>query len=176
MRSGPGIVTRLTEAQQAQLEALRQSYRAELPAKLELIGGAVETLHAGGWEKADFDDSSWKTGESGFGTEGTPGAVVHTKWDRPDIWLRREIDLPTDALKDVELLVHHDDSFEAYINGALASRSKQYTTDYVEARIREEARKVLKPGKNLVAVHCHQEKGGQYIDLGFAKLTEVKRK
>ena len=52
MRSGPGIVTRLTEAQQAQLEALRQSYRAELPAKLELIGGAVETLHAGGWEKA----------------------------------------------------------------------------------------------------------------------------
>ncbi len=52
MRSGPGTVTRLTEAQQAQLEALRQSYRAELPAKLQLIGGAADTLHAGGWEKA----------------------------------------------------------------------------------------------------------------------------
>jgi chemotaxis protein histidine kinase CheA len=47
-------VTRLTEAQQAQLEALRQSYRAELPAKLQLIGGAVETLHARGWEKAQL--------------------------------------------------------------------------------------------------------------------------
>jgi hypothetical protein len=44
-------VTRLTEAQQAQLNELRQSYRAELPAKLQLIGGAVETLYAGGWEK-----------------------------------------------------------------------------------------------------------------------------
>jgi len=44
-------VARLTEAQRAQLEALRQSYRAELPAKLGLIGGAVEALHAGG-EKA----------------------------------------------------------------------------------------------------------------------------
>ncbi len=51
MRSGPGTVTRLTEAQRAQLEALRQSYRAELPAKLQLIGGAVETLYEGGWEK-----------------------------------------------------------------------------------------------------------------------------
>ena len=44
-------MTRLTEAQRAQLEALRQSYRAELPAKLQLIRGAAETLDAGGWEK-----------------------------------------------------------------------------------------------------------------------------
>jgi hypothetical protein len=45
-------MARLTEAQRAQLDALRQSYRAELPAKLGLIGGAVDALHAGGWEKA----------------------------------------------------------------------------------------------------------------------------
>ena len=48
-------MTRLTEAQRAQLEALRQSYRAELPAKLGLIGGAVHTLHAGGWEKEHLE-------------------------------------------------------------------------------------------------------------------------
>ena len=46
-------MTRLTEAQRAQLEALRQAYRAELPAKLGLIGGAVEALHAG-WERAQL--------------------------------------------------------------------------------------------------------------------------
>ena len=45
-------MVRLTEAQRAQLDALRQAYRAELPDKLGLIGSAVETLHAGGWEKA----------------------------------------------------------------------------------------------------------------------------
>jgi hypothetical protein len=44
-------VARLTEAQRAQLEALRESYRAELPDKLGLIGGAVDALHPG-WEKA----------------------------------------------------------------------------------------------------------------------------
>jgi HPt (histidine-containing phosphotransfer) domain-containing protein len=47
-------VTRLTEAQREQLEALRQLYRAELPAKLGLIGGAVEALNAG-WEKAHLE-------------------------------------------------------------------------------------------------------------------------
>ena len=47
-------MTRLTEAQRAELEALRQSYRAELPAKLGLIGGAVDALH-GGWEKEHLE-------------------------------------------------------------------------------------------------------------------------
>jgi HPt (histidine-containing phosphotransfer) domain-containing protein len=47
-------VTRLTEAQREQLEALRQLYRAELPGKLGLIGGAVDAVH-GGWEKAHLE-------------------------------------------------------------------------------------------------------------------------
>jgi len=132
---------------------------------------------ADGWEKADFDDSSWKTGKGGFGTEGTPGATIGTKWNSPDIWLRREIDLPADVnLDDVELLVHHDDEMQIFINGAAATASKHFTTDYVERRIKPEARNVLKAGKNLLAVHCHQLGGGQYIDVGFVKLTEVKPK
>ena len=47
-------MTRLTEAQRAELEALRQSYRAELPAKLGQIAGAVDALHTG-WEKAHLE-------------------------------------------------------------------------------------------------------------------------
>ncbi len=129
---------------------------------------------ADGWEKSTFDDASWKTGKSGFGTEGTPGAAVHTVWNTPDIWLRREIDIPADAIKDAELFLHHDEGCEVYINGLRAAKLDGFTTDYIEQPLSGKARAALKPGKNLIAAHCNQTTGGQYFDLGFVKLVEKK--
>src|SRR5207237_10478629 len=42
------------------------------------------------WYKPGFDTSAWKEGAAGFGTRGTPGAIIGTEWKTPDIWLRRE--------------------------------------------------------------------------------------
>jgi hypothetical protein len=128
------------------------------------------------WAKPGFDDSSWKTGKSGFGTPGTPGAVVNTTWNTPEIWLRREIDVPADAVKDAEFIWHHDEAAQVFINGVLATRSGQHTTGYVEQRMNNKAREALKPGKNLIAVRCTQTTGGQYIDVGLIRLVEKKAK
>jgi Glycosyl hydrolases family 2, sugar binding domain/Glycosyl hydrolases family 2, TIM barrel domain/Glycosyl hydrolases family 2 len=126
---------------------------------------------AGDWFKPDYDDKQWKQGPGGFGTKGTPGAHVRTEWKTPAIWLRREITLPERDLSHLQLLVHHDEDAEIYLNGVLAARLEGYITDYEEVPIREEARKALKPGKNVLAVSCKQTTGGQYIDVG---LVEVK--
>ena len=67
-------------------------------------------------------------GESGFGTKETPGAVVHTEWKTPDIWLRRWVDLGPAPLHDPQLLVHHDEDAEVYLNGILVTKLKGYTT------------------------------------------------
>jgi hypothetical protein len=124
------------------------------------------------WEKPDFDDSAWKLGKGGFGTRGTPGAIVNTVWDTPDIWLRRCFDLQGNSLADPHLSIHHDEDCEVYLNGRLVAELKGYTTDYTQVALDEPAKASLKPGANSLAVHCHQTVGGQYIDLGLADVTE----
>jgi hypothetical protein len=125
-----------------------------------------------GWEKSGFDAAKWKSGKSGFGTEGTPGAIVNTTWDTPDIWMRREFTLPNEGLDDLRISVHHDEDCEIYINGVLANKARRLSSDYGERAISADAMKTLKPGKNLLAVHCKQTTGGQYIDVGLIRVVE----
>lgn len=121
---------------------------------------------ADNWFKSDFDATTWKEGKAGFGTEMTPGAVVHTEWNSNDIWIRREFNteaLPTNPT----LTMHHDDDAEVYINGVLANKKSGYTANYEEFELTKEGKAALKAGKNIIAVHCHQNAGGQYIDAGI---------
>jgi hypothetical protein len=123
------------------------------------------------WFQAGFDDSAWKQGPAGFGTVGTPGAVVRTKWDGNDIWLRREFTLGPNKLRNPQLLAHCDEDGTVYINGVLAAELPGYTTAYERFEIAAEALSGLRPGKNLMAVHCQQTTGGQYIDVGLIEAV-----
>jgi hypothetical protein len=122
---------------------------------------------AASWFQPGFDDTTWSEGPAGFGTRGTPGSVVRTEWSTGDIWLRRQFTLTSAPLKDPQLLMHHDEDAEVYLNGVLAARIPGYTTDYDVIDLAPEARGMIKPGTNLLAVHCHQTTGGQYIDVGL---------
>lgn len=126
------------------------------------------------WSKVDFDVSSWKTGPAGFGTRGTPGAVIRTEWKTSDIWIRREIDLPAGDYGSALLIMHHDEDAEVYINGIRAARAGGFISDYEEVDISQEAKVSIKPGKNVIAVHCHQTTGGQYIDVGLSVVGPSK--
>jgi hypothetical protein len=127
---------------------------------------------ANDWYKSAFDDSQWKEGAGGFGTEQTPGAVVRTVWNTPNIWLRRSFELPDNAPRELHLLLHHDEDAEIYLNGVLAAKVKGFVTDYEEVAIDAKALKTLKAGKNTLAVHCKQTGGGQYIDVGLGSYAK----
>jgi hypothetical protein len=128
-----------------------------------------------GWEQSKFNASSWKEGIGGFGTRGTPGAVVRTEWTTNDIWLRREFELKSTDLGKPQLVIHHDEDAEVYLNGVLAARLRGYVIDYTRVPISDEARAALREGKNTIAIHCRQTGGGQYIDAGLVNITPVKR-
>jgi len=131
---------------------------------------------AEGWQEEDFDDSAWQEGKGGFGTKGTPGAVVRTEWKTSNIWLRRTFELRDKKLYRLYLVIHHDEDAEVYINGQLVAKLEDYTSSYVQVALDEKARKALKVGSNCLAVHCRQSAGGQYIDVGLADLIEQSAK
>ena len=132
---------------------------------------------ASGWQMPEFDDRSWKQGPGGFGTKGTPGAVIGTIWNTHDIWLRREIIVPAGAHLDrLQLLVYHDEDVEIFLDGVLAASESGYVTAYQPVEMSAIAQAKLKPGARVVvAVHCHQTGGGQGIDVGVVDVAEGDR-
>ncbi len=132
---------------------------------------------ADNWAAADFDDAAWKEGEGGFGTQGTPSSVVRTTWDTDDIWLRRAVELTADDIANPESMlayVSHDEDAEVYINGVKIGEFKGYQYYYYADVDTKALASALKVGKNVVAVHCNQTKGGQYIDFGLVRETYEK--
>jgi len=129
-----------------------------------------------GWFKVAFDAAAWKKGPGGFGVKTTPGSVVRTVWNGSDIWLRREFTLPQGTYHDLQLLIHHDEDAEVYLNGVLACKLTAFKSAYEPAKISKEARAALRiGGTNVLAVHCKQTRGGQYIDVGLIDTVPQKK-
>ena len=123
------------------------------------------------WFQPEYDSSTWNQGPAGFGTPGTPGAVVRTEWKTSDIWLRREFVVEDVKTGELFVWMHHDENAEVWLNGVQATNVSGHTTSYEETELSPQAVKTLKVGRNVIAIHCHQTRGGQYIDAGLIRMT-----
>jgi hypothetical protein len=141
----------------------------------ELVWRYVTRRPARDWFQPGFDDAGWSEGKGGFGTRGTPGSQVRTEWNTSDIWIRRSFELPADVKPDgVQLWIHHDEDAQVYLNGQSIVELSGYTSEYDTVPLSAEAAKALKPGRNVMAIHCRQTSGGQYIDAGLVTVEEAK--
>lgn len=119
------------------------------------------------WAAVGFDDASWKRGPGGFGTPETPGSVVRTAWTTDDIWMRRAFTLGH-AEKGLALRLSYDDDVEVYVDGREVFRAPGWTTSYRVVPIDLD----LASGSHVLAIHCHQDRGGQYVDAGIVQIVE----
>jgi hypothetical protein len=125
----------------------------------------------GAWQQPQYDDSQWMEGFGGFGTRGTPGSRVGTVWSTKNIWLRRTIELEEVPARPA-LLVHHDEDLTVYINGQRVTELKGFITDYRVVPL-EPANSPLRAGTNVIAVHCRQTGGGQFVDVHVIDADKV---
>jgi hypothetical protein len=137
--------------------------------KAPAIWRYTTTQPADNWFEPGFDASGWQEGKSGFGKTQNPTAVINTPWTTDDIWLRREVELDANQWDEVLGWMNHDDDAEVYLNGILALRTTGATSTYEDFSFPPRVRRNVKPGKIVIAVHCRNTGGEQYIDFGLVK-------
>jgi hypothetical protein len=119
------------------------------------------------WFRADFDDSAWATGQAGFGQKGGWESRIRTPWTTPDLWLRTTLDYDGQSFDEAVFILHYDNATEVYVNGEETLRLTGWNDAYAPFNATRKLRGVLRRGRNVLAVHVHQDTGGQFIDLAL---------
>ncbi len=161
------------------LEILPPTYKALLPTSEEAAQTWKYTTAQpdADWQKTTFDDAAWTDGPAPFGKQ--EKIVGRTPWATPDIWLRKHFNpgvLSADDLGRLTLQIFHDDDVQVFINGVRAFSRVGFVNAYEYQPLSKDALKaVVSDGDNVLAIHCLQKTGGQYIDAGIYE-REVPKK
>lgn len=122
-----------------------------------------------GWERPDFDDRAWREGRAGFGRKEGWEASTRTPWTTKDLWLRQTVEWDGQSFDRALLVLHYDNAAEVYLNGQPIWKSARgaWNDRYEGFDVTAAVRAALKPGRNVVAVHVHQDEGGQFLDAAL---------
>ena len=85
--------------------------------------------------------------------------------------MRRTFSADTVKFDLAALKLHHDEDTEVYLNGQQVAGLSGYVSDYFST-LANGLPKALVVGHNVLAVHCHNTVGGQFIDVGIEVATE----
>jgi hypothetical protein len=130
------------------------------------------------WREPDFNDKKWRSGKAplGYGQDEIrkrEGTFVREE-GVPFVF-RREMEVASDLLKAKGVVFHmgiaSDDSADVYVNGELVDHDPVLDHDFVYwNRELDLPAKVLKPGRNVIAVYVRNHQGSHdiYLDMEIA--------
>lgn len=146
-------------------------WRILLPAAVDRQGPTVwhytTTSPPEGWQLPEFDDSGWDSGPAGFGHKAGWEQRTNTAWTTPDIWLRTSFTCDGQPFAAAVLMLHYDNATTIYLNGGELLALEGWNDGYLPYDVTERLRRLLRPGRNQLAVHVHQDTGGQFFDLAI---------
>ena len=120
-----------------------------------------------GWVEPAFDDSKWKTGLAGFGAKQGWEKRTGTAWTTPDLWLRRPFTWEGGEFDAALLVMHYDNATRVSLNGREILSLEGWNDAYGAFDVTDSVRSTLKKGENSLAVHVHQDAGGQFFDAAL---------
>ena len=152
--------------------AQEKRFIANISGKQGWVAAYTLKKPAGKWMDRDYNDSRWTLSEGAFGSE-SKKPFVHTVWDGPEIWVRREFNLDKSYTgTDVQLYLIANEYATVYVNGILITETPKKTYGaYID--LSEEAVASLVPGKNVIAAYCANPSGSAQLDVALVSSTTV---
>lgn len=149
-----------------------RSFRTILPTGQETPAQwkYTETDPSGDWQTPAYDDSAWKSGQAPFTDD---RSAAKTIWTSKSLWVRRKFNLENTDVNKLFLNIYHDDNVEVYLNGEKVFSFTGWTNDYKYIPINKFKDK-LKKGENVLAMHCVNTAGGQWLDAGLVDEVQSK--
>lgn len=125
---------------------------------------------SGDWTSAAYNDRNWTEGQAPFGDNSHD---AKTAWKSEDIWMRRSFEADPSSLGNAPVLldIRHDDNVEVYLNGKEIFKKEGWTEKYIKPALSVDLKSLLKKGKNVLAIHCANTKGGAYLDAGLVQAV-----
>ena len=153
------------------------------PARTETVlpisGGAgkhpwryTTTAPAANWFEPAFADGQWQQAPGPFGKNNFPVSEVNTPWDTPEIWLRRAFTLDRVPAGTLYLLIRHDEDADRLRQRPENCRNPRHLVALHARRGGQSAaRRAEDRARNLIAIHCRQTRGDQFIDAGIISVA-----
>jgi len=134
----------------------------------------TERMPDGAWMDEAYDDRQWTSGRMPFGKGW--GNDFATAWGSREIWARRTFELADTAIEELVLQLRHDDDVEVYLNGRRIYACTHCYLGRIKAYpLPDDAKSLLKKGRNTLALHCTNPSGNAWLDVGLAKRKRPRR-
>lgn len=132
----------------------------------------IDQQPSGNWTDVSYNDSSWRTGQAGFGSVGSQ----NTSWtgDYTSIWLRKSFQVSQSQMNTINqynmrlsLDIFYDQNPVVYLNGQEIYSVSGWVNDYKTVELPMDVTDLLHTGTNVLAIKCVNEGGGAFIDSGL---------